>query len=201
MRIALSIALLLTSSQLMGQRRSAPASQSFCRSADSVFFRDTELADREDWYGKHLRAMHEPALCAMPGVEVYRFLWLRTFHNPIAVRIQRSDDHYVLVGKELSGAGGYEPGELVRDTTIDLSSEQVVQLKRLIDQSGYWSMGADSSLGDDGAQWILEVVSNGRYRVVDRWTPGYNGKESSYRTLCLRMVALSGLTPDSTWIY
>jgi len=117
------------------------------------------------------------------------------------VRIQRLDDHYRLIGKQLSGAGGYEPGKLVRDTTIELSAEQVAQVKDLIDQSGYWSMGADSSFGDDGSQWILEVVSNGRYRVVDRWTPGYDGKRSTYRTLCLRMVALSGLTPDSTWIY
>ncbi len=201
MRIALSVGFLIIASPLAGQRRAPPVGPRLCSSSDSSYFRDTGVADREGWYGKHLRALQEPALCAKPGVEVYRFLWLRTFHNPIAVRIQRLDDHYRLIGKQLSGAGGYEPGKLVRDTTIELSAEQVAQVKDLIDQSGYWSMGADSSFGDDGSQWILEVVSNGRYRVVDRWTPGYDGKRSTYRTLCLRMVALSGLTPDSTWIY
>src|SRR2546426_5623559 len=158
MRIALSLAFLLIASQLASQRRAPLVGPRLCSSSDSSYFRDTGLADRESWYGKHLGAMQEPALCAKPGVEVYRFLWLRTFHNPIAVRIQRLDDHYRLIGKQLSGAGGYEAGKLVRDTTIELSAQQVAQVKDLIDQSDYWSMGADSSFGEDGSQWILVAV-------------------------------------------
>ena len=47
------------------------------------------------------------------GLESYRFLWLRTFHKPIAVRVWSADSRYYLVVKELSGQGGYEPGRII----------------------------------------------------------------------------------------
>jgi hypothetical protein len=86
-------------------------------------------------------------------------------------------------------------------TLLSLSTQQATDLKDLIDQAGYWTMGPDSSSGEDGAQWILEIVSNGRYHVVERWTPGYKGRESPFRTLCLHILALSGFTPNSATIY
>src|SRR5580704_15030869 len=42
------------------------------------------------WYAKHLRAMREPSISAASKDEslvAYRFLWLRTFHHPIAIRL------------------------------------------------------------------------------------------------------------------
>src|SRR5258708_39333972 len=45
---------------------------------------------RAIWYAKHLKALHEPSLWEMaqdPKAEAYRFLWLRSFHHPIAVRL------------------------------------------------------------------------------------------------------------------
>jgi hypothetical protein len=57
-----------------------------------------------EWYSMHLRAMGEPSLsCGLPSEEeVYRFLWLRTFHHPIAVRIVRTADGAKLDVTELA---------------------------------------------------------------------------------------------------
>ena len=47
----------------------------------------------------------------------------------------------------------------------------------------------DSRLGNDGAQWILEGMKDGRYHVVDRWSPD----GGDYRAACLHLLKLSGL--------
>src|SRR4051794_34102142 len=44
-----------------------------------------------EWYSSKLAALHEGSLWEVsqgqPSIEVYRFLWLRTFHHPVTVRI------------------------------------------------------------------------------------------------------------------
>ncbi len=44
-------------------------------------------------YGKRLKAMKEESLLksANENTEIYRFFWLRTFHHPIFVRIEKSE--------------------------------------------------------------------------------------------------------------
>ena len=43
-----------------------------------------------NWYGKQLSALDEPSLYMqrVSNKSIYRFLWLRTFHNPIAIRLE-----------------------------------------------------------------------------------------------------------------
>lgn len=45
-----------------------------------------------EWYSKHLHAMQEPSLSrGKTRVDVaYRRLWLRTFHRPISVRVEKT---------------------------------------------------------------------------------------------------------------
>ncbi|REJ74837.1 MAG: hypothetical protein DWQ30_20035 [Acidobacteria bacterium] len=48
---------------------------------------------RREWYSKHLSALQEPSLQAVardPRAEVYRFLWLRSFDQPVALRVHLS---------------------------------------------------------------------------------------------------------------
>src|ERR1700682_2295120 len=57
---------------------------------------------KERWYAKHLRSMHEPSLFEASkdnSLTAYRFLWLRTFHSPIAIRLtMRIDGTGTLTG-------------------------------------------------------------------------------------------------------
>jgi hypothetical protein len=45
---------------------------------------------KSQWYSSQLRALQEPSLLSLsksPSAESYRFLWLRTFNHPIAIRL------------------------------------------------------------------------------------------------------------------
>src|SRR5688500_13478415 len=72
--------------------------------------RDTSFVER---YTEDLKALGELSLFkSVDSEQVYRLLWLRTCHNPIAIRIQNDKDTYKLYWKVTSGKGGYEPGKL-----------------------------------------------------------------------------------------
>lgn len=148
-----------------------------------------------DWYGKHLRAMSEKSLLDAPaGQEIYRFLWLRTFRHPIFVRVERRQNEFKLFTKELNGAGGYEPREVLRDESRNLDQTEWCEFLKLLEQANYWALSTDLSddSGNDGAQWILEGVKENRYHVVDRWTP----RTGEYRAACLYLLRLSGVEVD-----
>jgi hypothetical protein len=145
------------------------------------------------WYSKHLSAMNEKPFYYPDNSEVesYRFLWLRSFHHPIAVRLWSTGGEQFMTLKEMSGAGGYEPGKLLVNHTRKISKDEWDEFTRLLEQTCYWELPTrDGILGNDGAQWILEGVRSGRYHVVDRWTP----QSGSYREACLYALKLSGFT-------
>src|SRR5687767_3485207 len=46
-----------------------------------------------EWYSQMLFALHEPVLKDYQGeMEIYRFTWLRSFHNPAVVRVEKKGD-------------------------------------------------------------------------------------------------------------
>lgn len=146
-----------------------------------------------DWYSQHLRAMkEEPFYYPDDGeAESYRFLWLRAFHHPVSVRVWSACGGRFVTLKEMSGAGGYEPGRLLVNRTRQLSQDEWDEFTRLLERTCYWELPtSDGRLGYDGARWILEGVRAGRYHVVDRWTP----QGGSYREACLYALKLSGLS-------
>jgi hypothetical protein len=69
--------------------------------------------------------MKEPSLFGQQNAtrEEYRFLWLRTFHKPIAIRIWSDPPAAQMRVIRLSGNGGYNPGHIESDTTIKVSAE------------------------------------------------------------------------------
>ena len=75
-------------------------------STTKAFFASTVLADREDWYGKHLRVLEKRPLCGA-AQEIYRLTWLPTFNPSVVVRVERDAAGYMLTAKRESGAGGY----------------------------------------------------------------------------------------------
>lgn len=153
------------------------------------------------WYSKHLKAMSEKSLLGISdkNVETYRFLWLRTFHHPIFVRVERiqhepNANEIVLFSKELDGAGGYEPGKLFNETGRVLTEKQWCEFMNLLEKANYWKLPTQdkNSGGFDGAEWILEGVRDNRYHIVERWSP--DGGE--YREACIYLLKLSGIGTD-----
>ncbi len=144
-----------------------------------------------DWYSKYLRVMQEPSLSCGPRADgyAYRFLWLRSFHHPIAVRLEKVGPLVTLNAVELDGTGGHAPGQIVKRTQRALSPAEESKFTAKLNDVGFWEMRRDRDrFGSDGAQWILEGVDNGQYQVVQRWSPG----PGAYSDVCILLLDLAG---------
>lgn len=135
-------------------------------------------AFRLNWYSKQLKALEEPSLfqeSKRSSAESYRFVWLRTFHHPVVVRVDlQADGSAKVTTKVSSGAGGYEPGKLVENTSRPLTQQQTEKFLATIQRLQFRELPAHENpetAGCDGAQWIIEGVRDGEYHVVDRWSP------------------------------
>jgi hypothetical protein len=146
------------------------------------FFPKSSVDPRGDdfkakWYSTQLRALREPSLFALATnkkAESYRFLGLRTFHHPIAVRVKlQPDGSWILVAKVASGAGGYSPGTLTTNTSRQLTAQEADRFRSKIESGGFWNAPnpVNDQTGTDGSQWIIEGAKAGRYHVLDRWMP------------------------------
>lgn len=130
-----------------------------------------------EWYAKHLKALGEPSLWELSRSDtqarVYRFLWLRSFHRPVAIRvIINSDLTAVAYVKVANGMGGYEPGPLVRNQRLPVGKHGSALLLSRIIETRFWDLPSRGEPGGtDGAQWIVEGVTDGKYQVLDRWSP------------------------------
>jgi hypothetical protein len=156
---------------------------------------------RQEWYSKHLIAMGEALLPDRPN-EVYRFLWLRTFANPIMIRVTCDARECDLIARRLDGSGGYEPGKVVERKERRLSAQEATSIRRLVSKAQFWSpQPSDERLGLDGAQWILEGGREGSYHLLDVWSPERSGPYGDFRELCLELLRLSGLMIRSSEVY
>jgi hypothetical protein len=156
---------------------------------------------KRDWYSRALSSMEEPSLScgASPVSEIYRFIWLRSFHKPVAVRISRVGDQLTLQAVVTTGAGGYDPGQVERRVNKRLSVDQWKEAISAIDGIHFWQMSEVNNhgvVGADGAEWIIEGASQGRYHLVDRWS-GYDGVE----VVGLKFLRLAGLEDGVGPIY
>ncbi len=165
---------------------------------DKTFAGGYEGADvfMNDWYGKPLKASNEKSLLETldKDLEIYRFTWLRTFHHPIIVRLEKQKNEVKVIFKELNGAGGYEMGKIIKDTENSVDKKDWCKFIKLLNDTDYWKLPSQEKEvgGVDGSQWILEGVKDNHYHVVDRFTPD-TGK---YREVGLFMLKLSGFDLD-----
>lgn len=132
---------------------------------------------KSEWYSSELSALREPSLYLLSknaSAESYRFLWLRTFHHPIAIRLDvNPDGTNTLVVKVASGAAGFHPGVISEQRSETVSKEQTQAFLNRVSELRFWDVPNPviDQRGTDGSQWIIEGVKSGKYHVVDRWTP------------------------------
>jgi hypothetical protein len=145
-----------------------------------------------DYYSKYLKALREPSLWEVSKSsehEVYRFLWLRSFHAPVVVRLNVDAAAGILTTKISNGKGGYEPGKIVVNRVKRMSSRETQWFLARIEELDYWDLSSEeaedaNTIGLDGAQWILEATKGGNYKIVHRWSP----EKGPIRVLGLMML-------------
>jgi hypothetical protein len=155
------------------------------------------------WYTEQLVALREPSLwesSKTQQTQSYRFLWLRTFHHPVAIRIDVSPNGTSrLTTKITSGAGGYAPGKLIKNVAVTLNKEQTDWFLEKIVEHKLWQLPPmQETGGEDGAQWIVEGIKDGSYHIVDRWSP----QDGDVRAIGLIMINdLAKLTLKPSEVY
>jgi hypothetical protein len=181
----------------------------FIQATSKHYFPDGSLDRRgdnfkTDWYSRQLIALEEPSLSEMAKIstaESYRFIWLRSFHHPIVVRLEpKQDGTSLLTVKIGSGAGGYPPGKLSESYTRMLTVQQTQRFLALLTQTDFWRLPnpVDDNPGEDGSQWLIEGVKGGKYHVVDRWSP----KKGPVRELGMMLAfELAGIKVPTQEIY
>lgn len=183
----------------------APVNRTECQDpeSDAYFFPKGWLGVRRErfdedqfvraWYSKHLRAMTEPSLSCGDGTgDAFRFLWLRTWGRPIAVRLHPSGGGASMAAVELDGSGGYGPGKVSRRAERKLTDAEWTKIANDVRALNFWELPAQTNdNGLDGARWILEGRERSQYHVVQRWSP----KEGPYRELCISLLKLVGWLP------
>jgi hypothetical protein len=142
-----------------------------------------------NWYASHLYALEEPVLSDSLPAKVFRFTWLRSFHNPVVIGLENMNDSISLYWKVCDGAGGYGPGKIIENQSIALTIKEWKDFVDGINSIDFWNLPTTKSgiLGTDGAQWILEGKEPGKYHVVDRWSGGEIEK------VCLKLLELTDL--------
>jgi len=155
---------------------------------------------KNGWYSRNLVAMNEPSMFKRDERgERYRFLWLRSFGYPIAIRVEQEGDRRFIVTKESHGAGGYDTRRLLSESRRPLSAGEWFVLEDKLEQACFWRLPSieEEPTGEDGAQWILEGQLDGRYHVVDRWSP----TSGAYREACMYLLRISGIDLSREALY
>ncbi len=144
-------------------------------------FQDDSWGDQflASWYAHELEVLEEPSLLEMaknPVCESYRFLWLRTFHNPVAVRLDVRDDGIgVITTKVASGASGFPRKDvhLIESMSRPLTPDETRAFLLQVGKGSFWSLAShvEDRTGMDGSEWIIEGAKDGKYHVVTRWSP------------------------------
>ncbi|MBW1299011.1 hypothetical protein [Aquimarina litoralis] len=148
--------------------------------------------------GLYMEPMREPLLFNKPYKdEIFRFTWLRSFHNPIIISFIRNNNEYYLTWKELDKEAVSKEAQ---DTVKELSPKSEndflklmikhtknhtkkvdihnwYRFKKLVNESNYWAMSSkEDKIGLDGSFLYLEYATDNGYKIVEKWNPDEEGK-------------------------
>jgi len=141
---------------------------------------NTEIDRYEiQWYSYCLSLMQEPSLWEISKNsknEIYRFLLLRSFNNPVCLRVEikRSGDALVYI-KILHA----HQEKLITDEIKSVSKNDVLSLMTKLAKANFWEIKpsdhpATKILDDgsivgiaDGSDWIFEGIKNGEYQAFN----------------------------------
>jgi hypothetical protein len=164
---------------------------------DGVKVDQSTVSDLEaEWYSVFWRTAQEPSLylasqqAPTQGQQTYRFTWLRSFHEPMVVRLDLlPSGDMQLSARRLSGRGGYGAGPIAGRVDRILTPAEADRIERVLLQSDVLKLPPiGCEIGPDGAVWIIEANDRGTYRYVNRWSP----QSGSLREAGLEMLKLTG---------
>ncbi len=149
---------------------------------EEIYFPKYKFTGRPDFIDDILKVnssllyfFHEPLLFNKYfNSEVYRFTDLRSFFNPMVIRIENSDGNYKLYWKECNRNNSGSERKLILDESKNISKLEWNHFKELIEKSNFWNLpisDPEENLGFDGDCWTIEGISKSTYQVMERRDP------------------------------
>jgi hypothetical protein len=144
-----------------------------------------------EWWNGLLARLGEPSLHAANrdrSIEIYRFVFERSFYQLVVVQLEiLPDGSGAVVGRKWQRL----PGKPSQEKRANLSKSKVAQWRTKLDQAGYWSMiGSVGGAGIDSSSWTLEGCRDGKLQLVNRHMPF----PSPFADLCLDLLDYSGMS-------
>jgi hypothetical protein len=150
-----------------------------------------------DWFCKQLAAAGEGRLGPHA---LYRFSHIPSFDPTRVAVVSMEGGYHFVVGKVLSGKGGYEPGRLVRTTKRVITPQELQLLEQRLENAEVWGPPfPDVRRGLDGAEWVFEGKKSGRYYFHAVWSPGSDFPQ--YRKAAAYMLELADIVPAEDDLY
>lgn len=147
----------------------------------------------KQWLAASERSYYDLAQCETLPEFSLRFSYIPSFDPSVFIRIEPDGDGFKLIAKELTGAGGYEPGKLGRSKELQVTSQQMKELQKLLDTEAlFQEYPIACDFGFDGSQWIFEKVDGNGYKMVNRWSP----QQGAAHTVGRYLMELSGWDVD-----
>ncbi|MDB6077765.1 MAG: hypothetical protein JWO82_1512, partial [Akkermansiaceae bacterium] len=127
-------------------------------------------------FSDRLRELHEASLMPLAddeNAEVYRLILVNYWDtHATVIKLTKKDDGYEVM---LACPEVGKPGEATRKLErrvgkLDAGTVEGFQ-NRLKAASFFTMPTVGKNAGDDGEDWVLEAVRDGKYHVVVRWSP------------------------------
>lgn len=169
-----------------------------------------------------LKSLQERPLAEVgPKAIAYRFIWLRSFHQPVSVMVSLPDSGVgLLVGKVIELEPRRSPSEplrhdQLRTVVVNLPAERCSQFKASLARFAFSQIDQYDDLTrpplydfelfgkrfssrteymKDGARWVMEGWNHGTYRVCQRQSPA---EEDALRQMAIFMLTEAKLLPTN----
>jgi len=128
---------------------------------------------------------------------IYRFTWLRTFHNPLAIRIENINNETMLYWKIGKGAAGYELKGLKKSGKRKLNANIWNAFLELVEKSDFDNLANKKYMPMcDGATWTLERKTINGFKAHNSNIPS-----SEIKKTCLFLLNLTNIKVKEDDIY
>ncbi|PUZ19333.1 hypothetical protein GA0116948_1292 [Chitinophaga costaii] len=136
------------------------------------FSQDTTSGSYGSWTDDILFKLREPVLKKYTGRgEFIRFIWLRSFENPIVIRVNKFTDTIYANIKEFDISS--EQKGIIKDTIINLGAKDWNDFVGTLTKNGFWNNPSENpSDAKDGVIWYLESSVGRHYKLVEGWDGG-----------------------------
>ncbi len=169
-----------------------------------------------------LKSLQERPLAEVgPQAVAYRFIWLRSFHQPVVVMVSLPDSGAgLLVGKLIELEPRRSPTEPLRQErlrtmVVNLPADRCTQLKASLARFAFSQMDQYDDLTrpplydfelfgkrfssrteymKDGARWVMEGWNHGTYKVCQRQSPS---EDDALRQMAIFMLTEAKLLPTN----